>query len=262
MDTVLFDLDDTLIVEWKSAEESFIETIGQIDHKIDIDEFIKTIRGQAKELWYKLPTIDFCLKIGISSWEALWAEFDGNDNHYKILRDLSPNYRFETWNQTLIKFNINNPDIANKLSLEFKKIRDTKHKLFPETKDTLDKLKSLVKLGIITNGAPDLQWKKINGGNLKHFFDCITISGEHGYAKPDKRLFDIAMDGLKAKKSSAIMVGDSLNSDIRGAQDFGIKTIWINRNNNKFENIKPDYEIANLTEIIKIITTPPNTGFS
>ena len=57
------------------------------------------------------------------------------------------------------------------------------------------------------------------------------------------------------------MVGDSLNLDIKGAQDFGIKTIWINRNNNKAENIKPDYEIANLTEIIKIITMPPNDRF-
>ena len=56
MEAILFDLDDTLIVEWKSAEESFIETIGQIDSHVNADEFLKTIREQARELWYKLPT--------------------------------------------------------------------------------------------------------------------------------------------------------------------------------------------------------------
>jgi|GEM_PF-6869847 len=49
IDTILFDLDDTLIVELKSAEESFAETIRQIDSQINVDEFVKTIRKQAKE---------------------------------------------------------------------------------------------------------------------------------------------------------------------------------------------------------------------
>jgi putative hydrolase of the HAD superfamily len=253
MDTVLFDLDETLIVEWKSAEESFIETISGINYPVNPDEFVKAIKEKARELWHKLSTIDFCREIGISSWEALWADFTGDNEKFKKLRDLSEGFRLETWSQTLYQFKIYEPGIANTLSLEFKRIRNTKHRLFPETNATLDKLKSLFKLGLITNGAPDLQWKKITGGNLRQYFDCIVISGEHGYAKPDKRLFDAAMAGLKSKKSGTYMVGDNIIADIKGAQDSGLKTIWVNRNQNDAKGIKPDYEISDLTEILNIL---------
>ena len=253
MDTVLFDLDDTLIVEWKSAEESFIETISQTDYPVNADEFVRAIRETARELWYKLPTIDFCRGIGISSWEGLWADFTGDDESFEKLRDLSAAYRFETWNQTLSKFNIHNPEMADKLSLEFKRIRNTKHILFPETIGVLERLKSLCKLGLITNGAPDLQWKKIDGGDLRKYFNSIIISGEHGYAKPDQRIFDDAMKELNSEKSGTVMVGDTLKSDIKGAQDYGLTTIWINRNKKDASEIKPDFEITDLSQIYNIL---------
>jgi putative hydrolase of the HAD superfamily len=253
MDTVLFDLDETLIVEWKSAEESFIETISQLNWSTDPDEFVKAIKEKARELWHKLPTIDFCRKIGISSWEALWADFTGESEYYKKLRELSAGFRLETWRQTLNQFKVYDPEIANVLSLEFKRIRNTKHRLFPEAAAVLDKLKGLFKLGLITNGAPDLQWKKINGGNLRQYFECIVISGEHGYAKPDERLFNVAMTGLKSRKSGAYMVGDNILKDIKGAQDFGLKTIWVNRDMNDAKGISPDHEINDLTEILNIL---------
>jgi putative hydrolase of the HAD superfamily len=242
-----------LIVEWQSAEESFRETIEQIDYHINIDEFLTAVREKARERWYKLPTARFCRKIGISSWEGLWADFNGENVYFKKLQELASTYRFETWNQTLLKFNINDPELALKLSLEFKRIRNTKHVLFPETIDTLNRLKGTWRLGLITNGAPDLQWKKINGSNLKRYFDCIIISGDYGFAKPVKRLFLAALNELQASKSSTIMVGDSLQTDIKGAQNIGIKSIWINRSNSQIGDIKSDYEITNLTEMFEII---------
>jgi putative hydrolase of the HAD superfamily len=259
IDTILFDLDDTLIVEYQSADDSFIETLNLIETQINMNEFIKTIRRQARELWYKLPTIDYCLKVGISSWEALWADFTGENEYLKQLNHLAANYRFETWNKTLLKFNINNPDMAFKLSNEFKRIRNSKHHLYPDTLEVLKILKPCYKLGLITNGAPDLQWKKINGSNLKHYFDCIVISGEYGYGKPDPRLFYAAINGLKAGKSNTIMIGDSLDSDIKGAKDFGLKAIWINRNNDSGE-IKPDYQIDNLLKIKDILNISFTAG--
>src|SRR4030042_1847321 len=102
-DTILFDLDDTLIVELKSAEESFLETISQLDAQINADEFLRTIQKQAKELWYQLPIIEFCLTIGIASREGLWADFTTDQEQYKKLHELSGGYRFNTWNQTLMK---------------------------------------------------------------------------------------------------------------------------------------------------------------
>ncbi len=64
---------------------------------------------------------------------------------------------------------------------------------------------------------------------------------------------------MKTTKSNTIMIGDNLKSDIKSAQGFGMKAIWINRNKNKTEELKPDYEITNLSEIFKIITEPLNS---
>jgi putative hydrolase of the HAD superfamily len=252
-DTLLFDLDDTLIVEVQSADDSFIETIRQIDPAVDADAFVKAIRMKAREIWYALPTIDYCLKIGISSWEGLWADFTGDHDRLAELQELSSWYRFETWKQTLLKFNIPDEKLAEKLSNDFRSIRNSKHVLFPETIDTLQKAKVKYKLGLITNGAPDLQWKKIRGGGLDPYFNYIAISGEQGYAKPDTRLFEIAIHSLQTDKAKSIMIGDTLKTDIKGGRDSGIGTIWVNRNHKEADGIKPDYEVGNLSEIFHVI---------
>jgi FMN phosphatase YigB (HAD superfamily) len=106
IDTILFDLDDTLIVEYQSAEDSFVETIKLLDSPIDTGDFLQTIRKQAREEWYKMPTIDYSKRIGISSWEALWADFTGDHEQLKKLRELVPGYRLRSWHQTLIHFGI------------------------------------------------------------------------------------------------------------------------------------------------------------
>jgi len=194
---ILFDLDETLIMEWKSAEQAFFETIESFDHKINKNEFVKTIRAEAKKLWYALPTIGYSLQIGISSWEALWADFSGDDPNLKMLRDLSEQYRVQSWHQALQVYNVTGMTIAEELSSRYIKIRMTKHELFPETIETLQILKPFYKLGLITNGAPDLQSKKIIGGGLTDYFESIVISGEYGFGKPDERLFKVAVEKMK-----------------------------------------------------------------
>jgi putative hydrolase of the HAD superfamily len=206
-------------------------------------------------LWYQLPTIEYCLNVGISSWEALWAEFIGENINLKQLYNLADEYQFSAWNNALIRFNIHNLKLAGELRKKFKKIRNSKHKLYPETIEVLEQLKLFYQLGLITNGAPDIQWKKINGSMLKDYFDCIIISAEHGFGKPDTRLFQIAIEKLKSAGENTIMVGNSLDTDIKGAQNAGIRTIWINRENKvkAYEEIHPDFETDNLLKIIEIL---------
>jgi putative hydrolase of the HAD superfamily len=252
IDTLLFDLDDTLMIEWKSAQESFIETARLANLNTDSELFVKTVREQARKLWYTFPTIEYCLKVGISSWEALWGDFTGEDKQLKNLKSLAPGYRLKTWYNALLELGIDDENLALKLSNEFKRIRNTKHFLFPETQEILNELKPAFTLGLITNGAPDIQWKKINGGNLKNYFAYITVSGEHGMGKPDKRLFSVALKHLKANASETLMIGNNLKTDIEGAKNAGIKTIWINRNNQE-GNGKADFEIKNLFELKKIV---------
>ena len=255
-DTILFDLDDTLIKEAESAQESVFETINKLDAGINKTEFLNILHQQARELWYNSPVIDFFRHFGISSLEALWADFTGDGPELTKLREFSGEYRFNTWSRALHRFNIMDPAVAERACTEYKNIRNSKHNLFPETTGTLTVLTERYKLGLITNGAPDLQWKKIDGGNLRHFFGYIAISGECGYAKPDKRLFDSVLRGLKSLPSNTIMVGNNLQTDIKGAQDYGILTIWVDRDGNSLtDNIIPDYKISNLSEVIEIVGT-------
>jgi putative hydrolase of the HAD superfamily len=73
--------------------------------------------------------------------------------------------------------------------------------------------------------------------------------------KPDKQIFEIALNKFGAGKESVIMIGNSIDTDIAGAGASGIKTVWLNRNNNIHceHTIKPDYIIKNLKELASLL---------
>ena len=254
--TILFDLDDTLIIEWDSARNTFIETVSDLDIS-NKNEFVSIIREEARLLWYKLPTIEYCLKVGISSWEALWADFTGKDENLIRLKEYSADYRLNAWNNALLKTGISDIKLAKDLSDRFKLLRNQKHILFPDTIPCLNKLKNKYKLGLITNGAPDIQWKKIEGGKLSNYFNPIIISGEYGTGKPDPFLFEKAFNKSNSDINTSLFIGDSLGTDIEGAIRIGLKCIWLNRDNriNNNGKIKPDFELKSLTDLDKFIVS-------
>jgi putative hydrolase of the HAD superfamily len=252
---LLFDLDETLIVEWNSARESFMDVLNHFDFDINKDEFVKVIREKARVIWYNLPTIEYCLRIGISSWEALWADFTGINDELKYLRKHAFDYRLEVWSKTLQNFGISDKIVSTKACELYKEIRNTKHILYPDTRVCLEKLKTNYKICLITNGTPDLQWKKIDGGRLKYYFDEIFISGEFGYGKPDKRIFKACLDRFNCKNINAIMIGDSIKTDIQGAIRSGIMNVWINRENifNILPEIHPNFELNDLYKLEELV---------
>jgi len=83
----------------------------------------------------------------------------------------------------------------------------------------------------------------------------IIISDEVGVNKPDKRIFEYAMNYFEImNKSEVIMIGDSLGADIKGGQNAGIDTCWINlRNNVNDTGIVPKYEVRKLEELFEIL---------
>jgi|SRR3989304_9337281 len=105
---VFFDLDDTLIYEKSSADEALIATARFInnEYNIDPDIFVEKLKKNARKLWHSLPTYPYCLKIGISSWEELWAIFIGKHEMLKQLALYAKTYQFEAWNMTLKDFSI------------------------------------------------------------------------------------------------------------------------------------------------------------
>ena len=107
---------------------------------------------------------------------------------------------------------------------------------------------------MITNGAPALQRFKIKGSGLEHYFNAIIISGDLETRKPEPKIFNAILKKLSVKSREAVYIGNSLETDIGGANNAGIKSVWLNRDGQKNNTgTKPDFEICSLGELDKLI---------
>ena len=99
---------------------------------------------------------------------------------------------------------------------------------FDGVEATLHQLRESYQIGIITNGFSLVQAVKYELSGLKNWCDCFVVSETVGLSKPDPRIFDMALMQLGAVASDALMVGDSLNSDYRGAMNANMDFCWVN----------------------------------
>lgn len=254
---VIFDLDETLIEEETSNDASAMAAgeIALARHGVDRVALLTALRKRSRELFLAGPMIDYCRDIGISAREALWGSFIGDDSSLVQLRQWMPAYRLRSWAAALAELGIDDQALAAELAEFFANDRSRRHVVFAESEQVLHLLKKNFRLGLITNGAPDIQGTKIDGSNLASFFDTIIISGEHGFGKPDLRIFQLALQRLKVAAHEAVMIGDSINRDVGGARDAGIRSIWINRYKRTIADSQPvpDIELTDLRELPTIL---------
>ncbi len=259
INAIIFDFDDTLAVERASAEEAMMKTCQKVRQKYDIEpqELYGNIWEKARELWHNnSPVRKYCVDVAISSWEGLWGRFEGEDENLKILRSWVPTYRKLAWHNTLLESGVDDIDFAEYLSNEFPKQRRKIHNVFDDAEPNLIRLKKKYKLALVTNGASDLQREKIQGSGLAKYFDEIVIAGDVGIRKPEPDIFNIVLNRIGTKPNEAIMVGNDLESDIEGANEVGIKTVWLNRGREKNQSdIKPDYEINSMNKLQHLLKT-------
>jgi len=255
-EAVIFDLDDTLVVEVASADAAFRATcaLAHEEYGIDPEELHQTVRSKARELWHASPARAYCVDIGISSWEGLWARFLGDDSNLETLRAWAPTYRLESWSRALAEYGADDLSLAERLADTFQNERRARHIVFPDAKPTLEHVGEMHRVALLTNGAADLQREKIRGSKLAPFFEVIVISGEVGVRKPEPEIFAMVLDRLEVTAGRAIMVGNSLSSDVAGAQRAGLKGIWLNRSGKECEDgVEPDAEITSLSELKEIL---------
>lgn len=102
--------------------------------------------------------------------------------------------------------------------------------LFDDTVEVVTRLSKKYRLSIVTNGLVHVQRTRMSLSGIEHLFERVFISGELGYSKPDKRFFDAVADALPDfNRDNAIVVGDSLTSDIEGARRASIDSILVDR---------------------------------
>ena len=221
MRALIFDLDDTLVVEDAAATAAFESVAGS-------PERAALVRGRARDLWRAAPVHPYCLRVGISSSEALWCRFEGDAPEIRWLRDWAPSHRREAWQD------IGDPD-------RFGEERRARHENFGDV-GVLDELDG--PLVLLTNGASCLQREKLAASGLADRFDAVVISGDLGVGKPEAAIFRHALDLVGA--SEGVMIGDSVERDIEGALNAGLEGVWLNRSGDPGPDVP---QIASLREL-------------
>jgi 2-haloacid dehalogenase len=127
--------------------------------------------------------------------------------------------------------------------------------LLPGAQAVLDALLGHIRLALITNGLTRVQRARLAASGLEPYFEAVVISEEEGVAKPDPGIFDVIFGRMgKPERSEVLMVGDSLTSDIRGANRYGIDACWYNPYGlPRDADVEFRYEIVDLLELLPIV---------
>ena len=113
------------------------------------------------------------------------------------------------------------------------------------------------KLGIIANQKLGTE-ERLESWGLRKYFEVIAASAEIGYAKPDKEIFEKALELAKCTAAESVMVGDRLYNDIIPAKAIGMKTVWVKNGLAQYQNSElgegvTDYQISSLSELLHIL---------
>ena len=219
------------MVEEPAAVASFEAAARAAAAQRELDPLALAVdaRLRARELWYAAPSHQYCMRVGISSWEGLWCRFEGDGADERSLREWSPAYRRDAWRLALADQGIEDPPLAEDLAERFGAERRARHDVFADVIGALDRLSESHSLGLVTNGAACLQREKLAAGKLDDYFEVIVVSADLGTAKPDALVFEHALAELGVGRDRAVMVGDSIRKDVDGALAAGLGAVWLNR---------------------------------
>ena len=127
-------------------------------------------------------------------------------------------------------------------------------KLLPGAEDALRELSAMAPIALVTNGVSAVQRGRFERSSVRQYVRDIIISSEIGFHKPDPRMIEFALDRMRTSRERALMVGDSLSSDILGAQRAGVDACWFNPEGKPCTLERaPEYTIRSLMEIKDIL---------
>jgi putative hydrolase of the HAD superfamily len=122
--------------------------------------------------------------------------------------------------------------------------------LMPFAKEILDHCKPHYQLHLITNGFENTQWQKLRNSGIDHYFTHVITSEKSNSLKPNKEIFEYAMQITGAKEDECLMLGDALDIDILGAANVGWHQVFYNPKKETHPK-KPTYEISCWSEMLE-----------
>jgi len=226
---VLLDLDETILYDDAATDAAFAATAAHASEVAQVDpaRLIEAVRSDAAALWQQGPDPAWCHDIGTSEVEGLRARFEGDDPRMVAMRAWGPGFRRESWQRALRHFGVEDDTLAAALDQRFEQERAATNPFIPGAEGALDRLAARYRLAIVTNGIPDVQREKLIRTGLLERFEVVVISGELGFGKPDRRIYEETLRLLDVPASECVMVGDNFRRDVAGAQALGIRGVWI-----------------------------------
>lgn len=130
------------------------------------------------------------------------------------------------------------------------------HYFLPGAEEAVKALHKKYRLYLASNGTAAVQQGRLTSAGLYPYFEQAFISQEIGFNKPSREYFDACFAKIPDfDPARAVMVGDSLTSDILGGINAGLPTVWVNPEGKKYGAIRPDYEIKALSELEGLLET-------
>lgn len=217
---VFFDLDHTLWDFEKNSALTFEKILKQNEIKIELSHFL-AVYVPANLVFWKLYREEKITKEQLR-YQRLKSVFDKLD---LVVSD----------------------QMIHKLADEYIQYLSSYNHLFPNAIEILEYLKPKYKLHIITNGFQEIQDKKMKSSKISGYFEHIINSETTGFKKPNPIIFQAALNHANVASKNAIMIGDSLEADILGANAVGIHVLHFNAHNEPHHEFCPI--IHDLSEI-------------
>lgn len=125
--------------------------------------------------------------------------------------------------------------------------------LLPDAEEVVRYLASKYLLVVLSNGFVSVQYRKIDKSGLRDCFSDIVLSEEVGCQKPNKRIYEIALERNGLRKEDVLMIGDSWTSDIQGAINAGIDQLWIQGEDVRLSELPATYKVDNLRDVLSML---------
>jgi putative hydrolase of the HAD superfamily len=223
---LFFDLDHTIWDFEANSKQTLLQLYQDLNLKEKgIDEFEKFYKNYLvhnDKLWERYR--NGFIKVDELRWKRMWL--------------------------TLLDFKNGDESLAREMGNIFLELLPTRKILFPYTMEILNYLtQKKYQLHLITNGFEKTQHSKLKNSGIDKFFKEVITSESSNSLKPHKEIFEYALLRTGAKKKESIMIGDSIEVDIRGAMNAGIDQVFVNHLSNNNHEIKPTYTVYSLKEL-------------
>lgn len=219
---VLIDIDDTIFDFEKCSKNSFLKTLEKFNLKFKEEDF-SYFNKVNDILWTKQKLGEINIKEVFIKRDYLMGKYFNLDIEKGLFNDL------------FVKFLYDEIEMVDGIE------------------DLLLYLSDKYKIFTASNGIFKMQENRLKKSNLYKYFDKIFVSDKIGFEKPDKKFFQKIIELTKFSNDDLIMIGDSIKSDIIGAKNSKIKSIYFNKEDKKISDKNFTYQVKNLSEIKKIL---------